>query len=193
MAHLHANSSTGDIRKPTEIVCVGSTRGPELRRTESLPVSQTYIYWGRICNISKLATTINTHNFIMLSLQQTALATLALGAALVNAQTGTGQTTRYWDCCKPSCGWPGKAAVNSPVRSCARSGNPLTDMNARNGCESGGTAFMCTDQSPWAINDNLSYGFAAAKLAGLGESNWCCGCYESVSPYIVTASANRPP
>ncbi|KAJ4350903.1 hypothetical protein N0V95_004297 [Ascochyta clinopodiicola] len=39
-------------------------------------------------------------------------------------------------------------------------------MAAKNGCESGGKAFMCTDQSPWAINDNLAYGFAAVKLAG---------------------------
>jgi hypothetical protein len=114
----------------------------------------------------------------MLFLSQLAVATLAFGTALVDAQTKTGKTTRYWDCCKPSCGWSGKASVNSPVKSCDKSDNPLSDMAAKNGCESGGSAYMCTGQSPWAINDNLAYGFAAAKLSGLGESNWCCACYE---------------
>ncbi len=30
----------------------------------------------------------------------------------------SGITTRYWDCCEPSCAWPGKAQVSEPVRSC---------------------------------------------------------------------------
>ena len=29
-------------------------------------------------------------------------------ASLANADTA-GTSTRYWDCCKPSCSWPGKA------------------------------------------------------------------------------------
>lgn len=36
---------------------------------------------------------------------------------------------------------------------------------------------MCNNQQPWAINDNLAYGFAAATIAGLTEQNWCCTCY----------------
>jgi hypothetical protein len=112
----------------------------------------------------------------MLFLQQLAVVTLAIGSAV--AQTKTGKTTRYWDCCKPSCGWSGKASVTAPVKSCDKSDNPLADMNAKNGCESGGSAFMCTGQSPWAVNDNLAYGFAAAKLSGGSESSWCCACYE---------------
>ncbi|ELU42759.1 glycosyl hydrolase family 45 domain-containing protein [Rhizoctonia solani AG-1 IA] len=32
--------------------------------------------------------------------------------------------------------------------------------------------------SPWAVNDSLSYGFAAVKLQGGAESTWCCQCYE---------------
>ncbi len=39
-------------------------------------------------------------------------------------------------------------------------------------------AFVCTSQQPWAVNDNLAYGFAAAKLSGIGEWDWCCACYE---------------
>lgn len=113
----------------------------------------------------------------MVSLKQIALVALATGAA--NAQSGSGRTTRYWDCCKGSCGWSGKAAVNQPIRSCDRSDNPLADMAAKSGCDNGGgQAFMCTNQSPWAVDDSLAYGFAAAKLAGGSESSWCCSCYE---------------
>ena len=36
---------------------------------------------------------------------------------------------------------------------------------------------MCNNQQPWAINDNLSYGFAATNLVGLTETEWCCTCY----------------
>lgn len=38
-------------------------------------------------------------------------------------------------------------------------------------------SYMCNDQQPWAVNDNLSYGFAAATIAGLTEQDWCCTCY----------------
>lgn len=114
----------------------------------------------------------------MLSLKQIALLALATGLATVDAQTKSGKTTRYWDCCKGSCGWSGKAAVNQPIQSCDKSDNPLADMAAKNGCENGGQAYMCSNQSPWAVDDNLAYGFAAVKLSGQAESNWCCACYE---------------
>ncbi|GAB5588602.1 hypothetical protein Unana1_03502 [Umbelopsis nana] len=32
-------------------------------------------------------------------------------------------------------------------------------------------------EQPWAINSNVSYGFAAANIAGLTEADWCCTCY----------------
>ncbi|KAF2122603.1 RlpA-like double-psi beta-barrel-protein domain-containing protein-containing protein [Lophiotrema nucula] len=69
-------------------------------------------------------------------------------------------TTRYWDCCKPSCAWPGKAQVSE-----------------RSAC-GGGNAYACSNNGPWAVNDNLAYGFAAAKLKGRDEKSWCCACYE---------------
>jgi hypothetical protein len=37
---------------------------------------------------------------------------------------------------------------------------------------------MCSNQSPWAVSDTLSYGFAATAIAGGTESSWCCACYE---------------
>jgi hypothetical protein len=49
----------------------------------------------------------------------------------VNAQaSGTGATTRYWDCCKPSCSWPGKttlAAGSNPVGACDANDSLLAD------------------------------------------------------------------
>ena len=75
-----------------------------------------------------------------------------------------GVTTRYWDCCKPSCGWPGKASVSSPVQTCAQDGVTPVSSNTRSGCNTDGTAFACNNQQPWSVNDTLSYGFAAASI-----------------------------
>ncbi|KAI1813671.1 glycoside hydrolase family 45 protein [Poronia punctata] len=98
-------------------------------------------------------------------------------AATTYAAEGSGQTTRYWDCCKPSCAWSGKAPVSSPVKTCDASDSPLSDYDAKSGCD-GGSAYTCTNFSPWAVDDNLAYGFAATKLSGGTEDSWCCGCYE---------------
>jgi hypothetical protein len=113
----------------------------------------------------------------MVTFKQLTLLALTTGFTTVVAQS-TGKTTRYWDCCKSSCAWEGKANVSQPVKTCDKSDNPIADLAAKNGCENGGTAYMCTDQTPWAIDDNLAYGFAAVKLSGKTESNWCCACYE---------------
>ncbi|KAK3674184.1 hypothetical protein LTR78_006031 [Recurvomyces mirabilis] len=42
----------------------------------------------------------------------------------------------------------------------------------------GGSAYMCSDQSPWAVSADLAYGFAAVSIPGGSESSWCCACYE---------------
>ncbi|KAK3503311.1 RlpA-like double-psi beta-barrel-protein domain-containing protein-containing protein [Neurospora crassa] len=94
----------------------------------------------------------------------------------VQAASGSGQSTRYWDCCKPSCSWSGKAPVNRPVLACDANNNPLSDASIKSGCD-GGSAYTCANNSPWAVNDQLSYGFAATKLSGGTESSWCCACY----------------
>ncbi|KAG8794664.1 hypothetical protein FRC16_010411 [Serendipita sp. 398] len=94
----------------------------------------------------------------------------------VTAQSGSGVTTRYWDCCKPSCSWTGKAAVSSPVRTCDSMQNTL-GPDVKSGCD-GGSAFTCADNQPWAVSDSLAYGFAAVKLSGSSESQWCCQCYQ---------------
>lgn len=109
------------------------------------------------------------------------LSTLLFLITSINAQaSGSGTTTRYWDCCKPSCSWTKKLTLASgahPVTTCDASDNPLADYDAKSGCDGGG-AYMCTNQMPWAVSDTLSYGFAAASIAGGNEASWCCACYE---------------
>jgi hypothetical protein len=82
------------------------------------------------------------------------------------------------DCCKPSCAWSGKASVSSPVRTCDKNQNTVTDPNAVSGCASGGTSYTCADNAPIVISDSLAYGFAAVDIAGGTESTWCCQCYQ---------------
>ncbi|TVY64210.1 Endoglucanase-5 [Lachnellula suecica] len=41
----------------------------------------------------------------------------------------------------------------------------FSDFGATSGCE-GGTAYKCSDASPWAVDNNLVYGFAATNIAG---------------------------
>ncbi|KAI4746709.1 hypothetical protein E4T50_02959 [Aureobasidium sp. EXF-12298] len=113
----------------------------------------------------------------MSSIKSLALLALATGFASVASAAETGKTTRYWDCCKGSCSWPGKAAVSAPVKTCDKSDSPLTDANTASAC-GGGSAYMCSDQSPWAVSDTLAYGFAATNIAGGSEESWCCSCYK---------------
>jgi hypothetical protein len=100
---------------------------------------------------------------------------------VVNGWTSGTWTTGYWDCCKPSCAWPGKGNVSKPVRSCdAKSGEALWDSNVPSVCH-GGTAATCTDHAPFFHKGNLSMGFAAAAVSGnhglTGDAN-CGQCYE---------------
>ena len=101
---------------------------------------------------------------------------LTTGATFVAAQaSGAGTTTRYWDCCKPSCAWNDLSTlgIDSAVKSCDAKDQPLSDTSAASGC-SGGTAYMCSDQSPWAVSSDLAYGFAAVSAS----SPKCCQCYK---------------
>ena len=95
-----------------------------------------------------------------------------------NDNRQAGITTRYWDCCKASCGWPRKASVSSPVQSCAQDGITPVDKNTQSGC-TGGSAYMCNNQQPWSVSSTLSYGYAAAhisvrqtQLKSVDESGW---------------------
>ena len=61
------------------------------------------------------------------------------------------------------------------MKTCDKQDNPLADADAKSGCEPGGKAYMCTDQTPWAVDDNLAYGFGAISAK---EEVKCCQCYK---------------
>lgn len=122
---------------------------------------------------------------------------LTRSAILAAGQSGSGTTTRYWsgyplhdpsrlfnilrDCCKPSCAWP-MSGITKPVKTCDISDSPLTDVNAQSGC-TGGTSYMCSDQSPYEVTSDLAYGFAAVSAA----SPNCCACYQLTFTSTVLA------
>lgn len=76
-----------------------------------------------------------------------------------------GHSTRYWDCCKASCGWAGNA--NNPVSSCDQSDNSLGVTEQQSACFSGG-AYTCHRMAPWAYSNVVSFGFAAVNGVGCG-------------------------
>jgi hypothetical protein len=82
-----------------------------------------------------------------------------------NARTGT--TTRYWDACKPSCGWPNNtgSSPNGTAKSCDVKGSTIGN-NIGSACPNGGSAYACMNQAPWRKSDNVSYGFAATPTNG---------------------------
>ena len=76
----------------------------------------------------------------------------------------SGWASRYWDCCKTSCGWSQTTCGSDGTSSGNGSGSACT----------GGQAYMCYGFAPWAVSDTLSYGFVAA-----GGQNYSCGkCYQ---------------
>ncbi|CAF0774080.1 unnamed protein product [Adineta ricciae] len=85
-------------------------------------------------------------------------------------------TSIYWDCCKLSCGWPYKASVTNPARTCAQDGITTIDSNTQSYCN-GGSSYLCIDQQPWNVSSTLSYGYAGGFIAGHSEWDWCCACY----------------
>jgi len=92
---------------------------------------------------------------------------------ITNGQSGW--ASRYWDCCKPACGWKGNVSRGNPMMSCDKSDNSLGgNYDAVNACQGGGTAYMCWSGVPFTADDTLAYAFAAAS-----GSNYSCGrCYQ---------------
>jgi hypothetical protein len=68
-----------------------------------------------------------------------------------------GYATRYWDCCKPSCG---------SSHTCAADGVTRND-GAQDSCQ-GGSAYECYDMAPQIVSDSLAYAFAAYDGASCG-------------------------
>lgn len=81
-----------------------------------------------------------------------------------------GFATRYWDCCKPTCAWTANVPGGTPAHSCGANDATIAE-SSQNAC-SGGTAYACHALSPWAVNDQLAYGYVAVSNAECGR------CYE---------------
>lgn len=80
-----------------------------------------------------------------------------------------GWATRYWDCCKPHCAWPGKGGLQA--RSCNASGSKVGE-NTSSMCD-GGDAGICMEQIPIVVSDKLAYAFAAVPAADGGKCGKC--------------------
>lgn len=88
-----------------------------------------------------------------------------------------GWASRYWDCCKPACGWKGNVPGGAtPVHSCNQQNQSLGgNYDAKNACDGDQNgAYMCGNFGPWAVSDKLAYGFAAVKMG----SDYCGKCYQ---------------
>ncbi len=68
-----------------------------------------------------------------------------------------GYATRYWDCCKPSCGTSHTCAIDGVTR----------NDGAKSSCQ-GGPAYECYDMAPQVVSDTLAYAFAAYNGASCG-------------------------
>lgn len=84
-----------------------------------------------------------------------------------------GYATRFWDCCKPHCGW----SANLPngidaLPSCSISDQPQSSRLVPSSCN-GGDAYMCTTLTPFAVTETLAYGFAATANGDI-----CGRCYQ---------------
>ena len=90
-----------------------------------------------------------------------------------SAGTCSGYATRFWDCCKPHCGWNGNVPGGvAPMRTCSKSDAPLSSPETTSSCD-GGDAHTCQGMAPWAVSENLSYGFAATQSGDV-----CGRCYQ---------------
>ena len=108
--------------------------------------------------------------------------TARCGDGMPPAVTGgsSGWASRYWDCCKPHCSWPENTTRlsancgvdNSEIPCYIDRGN--WKEGTRSGCESGGEAFTCYRHAPFAICEDLAYGFAAVPAG-----SYACGtCFQ---------------
>ena len=95
-----------------------------------------------------------------------------------------GYTTRFWDCCKPSCSWSGNTGGKNPAKSCNKQNQSVGSGN-QSAC-SNGDAYACWDMSPWAVSDTKAFGFAAFNGGQCGQ------CYELKFTGQSNGTANDP-
>ncbi|NLB64535.1 MAG: hypothetical protein GX801_10605 [Fibrobacter sp.] len=103
----------------------------------------------------------------------------------------TGWGSRYWDCCKPHCSWREEVDTNAnPFKICKNCNINDQEISAfvespnadewwhgyegtKSGCDEGGVAYTCYDHAPYAVCEDLAYGFVAAP----GSEAACGKCF----------------
>jgi len=77
-----------------------------------------------------------------------------------------------------SCSWSENTNAKHPVNAYQKDGRTIFnkfDWTIGSAC-SGGSGYMCSNNQPWAINDNVAYGFVAAGFSSGSQKDWCCTC-----------------
>lgn len=77
----------------------------------------------------------------------------------------------FWDCSPPACALANIANVTHPVKVCGRDNHPYPSDYRVDPTHYDDNTYTCADQSPWAVNETTSYGFAEMYRAQ------CCACY----------------
>ena len=84
-----------------------------------------------------------------------------------------GYATRFWDCCKPHCGWSGNVPGGvGTMNSCSADNQQLFSSDEQSACN-GGQAHTCYGLAPYAVNNTLAYGYAATASGDV-----CGRCYQ---------------
>lgn len=87
--------------------------------------------------------------------------------------TCDGYATRFWDCCKPHCGWFANVPSGTqPMNTCSVSNASLNNPDAQSACNAG-PAHQCWERIPWVVNSTLAYGYAATQSGDV-----CGRCYQ---------------
>ena len=97
---------------------------------------------------------------------------------IAGGMKGSAATTRYWDCCKPSCSWEGKGWPWGQMCVVDGKGKRVLDQMKKSGCEGEGDVYVDPKQQPFAVNDQLSYGFIASTVIGKKEQEVCGRCMQ---------------
>lgn len=86
----------------------------------------------------------------------------------VDNPEGENHATRYWDCCKPSCGWSSQGNIHS----CNLSNSDVGVNDQMQSVCDNGDAQTCHGMAPWAYSSELAFGYAAAN------GRPCGACYK---------------
>ncbi|MGL1886646.1 MAG: hypothetical protein OCD76_09040 [Reichenbachiella sp.] len=97
----------------------------------------------------------------------------------------SGWNSRYWDCCKPHCSvqqntdnWTKNCSIDNEEIECFYEvGDEFWSgfENTKTGCQDDGEAFACYSHAPFAVCEDLAYGFAA--VPGFNE-DMCGSCFQ---------------